>query len=348
MDIASAIDLIRLRAGEAVYVRLLDSIAADEVLLVSGSLIEGIGNSRSDLDLFVLSESRPLDLPVRMTFAGNSWLDIEYIRPRIVAALVDKLGRVDPKDAAQVAHLSERELDRYYRLAIGLVLKGSWNARPAFSLELFSVLVRSWAILHAAAFAARAVIALESGELTPAVRYASHAAHLCVEGQLAGAGQLYPAIKYTREKAIRAYGAGSDEVRDITALLYPARDPRRYVIKVNEYVEDALAGCFGAMDTADALPQPAESLAGTARLPIPVLLTRKNAYDVLPEDAATVGFLLRQPDLVCGAAGAGAASDWLAGAHRVVVRETLITLGLLTAPDRRGAVIREGQGSDGR
>jgi hypothetical protein len=330
VDITAATELVRRRAGEDVYARLFDSVATDEVLVVSGSLIEGIGNRRSDLDLFVISEERPRDVPVRMAFAGNSWVDIENVRPAAVDALVNKLESIDSKNPAQVLHLTHEQLGRYYRLAIGVAVKGSFHAQSAFSLGLFGAVLKAWAAVQAGAFAARAANAMRGGETSAAVRYASHAAHLCVEAALTDVGELYPSFKYAREKAIRAYGAASSEVAAITALLHPSGPQERYVAEVNEYVDATLAECFGPVDGRSVQVRPVEPLACDTRGSTPTLLARRSSYDLLPEDAAVVSALLSLPDLTDGAVGSDPPpGTWPAEAHRLVLRESLIDLGLL-------------------
>lgn len=304
--------------------------------MVSGSLIEGLGNRRSDLDFFVLSERYPRDVPVRMAFAGDSWVDIEYVPPAAVGDLARRLGEIDPKNLAQVLQLTHKELDRYYRLAIGVTVKGANPFSRMLSLDVFQGLLEPWALLHAGAYAARAAIALGNGDPTAAVLYASHAAHLCVESALAKVGELYPSLKYTHEKAVRAYGAGSAEAGQVAVLLRPAHDLERYVVEVIEHVEGALAGCLSTSDSGDLPVAPVTPLAHHRHPAMTTLMTRKSAYDLVPEDTATVGALLGLPDLA-GYERAPVPYPWLADAHRLVLRVAMVDLGILVTTEALGA-----------
>lgn len=333
MDIDGAIALIRHRAGSDVTARLLASVATDEVLVVSGSLIEGLGNLRSDLDFFALSTSHPRDVPVRMAFAGDSWVDIEYVTPSAIDKLAGKLAAVDPKNIAQVLHLTHKELDRFYRLSIGVAVRGSADMSSRLPLDIFRALLKPWALVHAGAFAARASIALAYGDLTAAVLYASHAAHFCAEGALTDVGECYPSLKYTLEKAIRAYGADSPEVCATRSLLHPSGDLAHYVVAVTEHVDNTLAGCLSRVDSGESRAVPIAPLAYSTHFRTPAVLARKTAYDVLPEDTAVVGSLLSLPGLVSQAAAPGqmpSGSTWRDEAHRLVLQEALIDAGLLT------------------
>jgi len=329
MDVNSATELVHRRAGEEVTARLLASVGEGESLVVSGSLIEGLGNQRSDLDFFLLSNGYPRDVPVRMAFAGQSWIDIEYVTPGAVESLGARVGAIDPKDVVRVLHLSHKELDRYYRLAIGVTLEGPYRCERVLPLDTFRSLLKPWAIAHAGAFAARAVIALSGGDLTAAALHASQAAHFCLEGVLTDAGELYPSLKYTTEKAIRAYGADSAEARAAAALLHPSEDLTHYVTTVADQVDVALAGCLPAADSSPPA-QPVSPLACSTHFSIPTLLTRKTAFDILPEDTAVVADLLSPLDLApFSACPPATLSTWQAGAHRLVVREALVDAGIM-------------------
>ncbi|MGP3928801.1 hypothetical protein [Nonomuraea sp. KM88] len=330
MDDRTAIELICRKAGYDAWARLSDSIAEEEVLVVSGSLFEGIGNVRSDLDFFVVSDNRPRDVPVRMAFAGASWLDIEYVRARELEDLTRKLATTDPKAIAQVLRLSRPELDRYYRLAIGATVKGAYPTSVVFSLEAYRPVLRSWAILHAGAFSARATIALNSGDVTAATLYACYAAHLCTMGTLTDVGELYPSPKYTLEKAIRAFGPDSAEVATIAALLHPSVDPVRHVRAAVEHIDTVLAESLSGMNADDLVTEAAAPIEHDRRHYVSTLMTRKAAYDVLPEDTAAITALL--PALGPHEADGSrkqAPSVWQAQAHRLVLREALIDAGLL-------------------
>ncbi|MFI9842503.1 hypothetical protein ACIHFD_36090 [Nonomuraea sp. NPDC051941] len=336
MDARTAIDLIRRKAGNDAWAQLSASIAEDEALVVSGSLVEGIGNLRSDLDFFVLSEAHRPDVPVRMMFTGDSWLDIEYVEARTVRSLVHRIGTTDPQNSVEVLRISRPELDRYYRLAIGPTIKGTYSQESMFSLERFGAVLRSWAIIHAGAFSRRAAIALHHGDVTAAVLYAGHGAHLCAMGELTDVGELYPSPKYTFEKAARAYGRDSAEVKAFAVLLHPADDPEYYVRGVASHVDAVLAEFLPATHDDNMMAEPTHPIMYDSREHVSTLVTRKAAFDLLPEDTAAVAALLpaansQAPSPAPSQAREADATFWAAEAHRLVIRQALLDAGVLKA-----------------
>lgn len=70
--------------------------ANGEVCYVTGSLVEGLGNYRSDIDVYLLTErdlsDRLLGGTMTMLALGNSALDIEVKSPRLVETLLARLA----------------------------------------------------------------------------------------------------------------------------------------------------------------------------------------------------------------------------------------------------------------
>jgi hypothetical protein len=332
LDVDDAIVLIRRRAGQEVIDRLLGSVAGGEVLVVGGSLIEGLGNRRSDLDFFLVGDSHPRDVPVRMAFTGNSWIDVEYVPLASLHQLAEKVRAVDAKNLVDILQITHKELDRYYRLATGVVVKGDANVTRALPLDAFRSVVKPWALVHAGAFAARAATALAHDQLTAALRYASHAAHFLAQGTLVDVGECYPSLKYSLEKTIRAHGSTSARTHAMAQLLHPTGDLSRYVDSVVTEIRSGVAACLA--DSADDIedPRPVEPLAISVQT-VPVVLTRKSCYEVLPEDVDVVADLLALPGFAPAPSNRG---DPCVRAHRLVLREALADAGLLRTGQEEG------------
>ena len=124
----------------------------------------------------------------------------------------------------------------------------------------------------------------------------------------------------------------------MAALLHPSGDLGRYVAAVTEHVGVALAECLSRSHSDDLPVTPATPLAYGTHLGMPIVMTRKAAYELLPEDAAVVADLLSLPGLA-GAGGGNGPGEGAgqAAAHRLVLRQALVDLGLLV-PERKEAL----------
>lgn len=119
---------------------------------VSGSLVEGLGNKSSDVDIFVLVDELSQELPATRRDADHFTLafvsdavryDVEFWPKPTVCALAEKLASVrlgDP-DFNSNHYLTYWESEFIHRLSVGVHLvheTAFWQARAWFDLKAFS------------------------------------------------------------------------------------------------------------------------------------------------------------------------------------------------------------------
>lgn len=199
-----------------------------DVLYVSGSTLEGFGNPRSDLDLFLLTHSvenfmgRSRDAVTRFGGKGPGLIvlpgnpsertyDIEIHSftslERIIRKLADDNDALESMDAAYALALSD--LNFLHRLRIGVALYGAetldaLRARVPFE-RLRSVLAARRLTEYDKAVE-DALGALEGRQLETAVWNARHALECAFDAYLASRGETYVSPKWKFEKARRLLG----------------------------------------------------------------------------------------------------------------------------------------------
>jgi len=104
--------------------------AGDEACYVTGSLVEGLGNGRSDIDVYLVTDrdlsDRLLSGKVAILPLGNAALDLEVLSRARVETLLDRLEQF-PSDQARDHRISalafsQPELKFLHNLAIGTPL----------------------------------------------------------------------------------------------------------------------------------------------------------------------------------------------------------------------------------
>ena len=179
------------------------------VLLVAatGSILAGLGNERSDLDLVVIVDCQGLsDLPM-VSFNGSVLVDVEYHAKNDIRKLVDRLEQgpwpdvrtARPKDWLDYA----RAIRLIGRLAIGLPLESTGS----FVEQLFERLEQDWLAQRFAASLRVEAERVRTGArwLLPtnprlACERLCDAVLIALEARNASAGRLYPERKWTLEK----------------------------------------------------------------------------------------------------------------------------------------------------
>lgn len=105
-----------------------------DIIYLSGSLIEKLGNSNSDIDVFVLGDSVPSRGTLKKTFDGyisihlfnNRRIDFEYLSINYFNSINSKLTKLDfNKDNVSVGVLTKSEEENTHRLRIGLPVLNS-------------------------------------------------------------------------------------------------------------------------------------------------------------------------------------------------------------------------------
>jgi len=103
----------------------IDLHPACDIVLATGSLVEGFGNAGSDLDLFVVNwTDLPLSREKKVVGAtGRRWADVEYLDRPTVVELHARVMNEGPRNGwHEGPGLTLGELDTYHRLATGVLL----------------------------------------------------------------------------------------------------------------------------------------------------------------------------------------------------------------------------------
>jgi len=212
------------KAGVAASVATHIGLAAGDVLLAAGSLAEGLGTVKSDLDLFLITDRAAAEgaRDEVVLSVGRCVIDVRILpRPR-VAALIARLGRWarngwDPSDAVPFSH-DERVL--LHRLTHGLPWVVTADHATDFRAPIGEL---SRLKLHVARHAAKTVqVDLEgyrqaADHQTMAFAAQKLLAH-AVDGLLAGWGHTNPISKW-RSRLLGELPAGWEDA----LLCRPAR-----------------------------------------------------------------------------------------------------------------------------
>ncbi|MGH9213668.1 MAG: hypothetical protein ACRD2C_23780 [Acidimicrobiales bacterium] len=186
--------------------------------IATGSLVEGIGNANSDIDLYILQDSRQAEAkPISIGMRRFRYLDCEYMSHEGVDGLAAKFQ--DPSTSA-VIEFKQRDFNRYYRLAIGAPLVLTQDVAELltrFSKEQACRHFGQWSLLRAYQHLARATVSHALGDARRARLLLREAARWRASSVLAAAGEGYPSLKWTTVKAARRFGADTPAYRDCLA-----------------------------------------------------------------------------------------------------------------------------------
>lgn len=267
------------------------SLTGPGALLLSGSLVDGLGNARSDLDLYFVGGDRP-GPGVQMALTATSYVDVERIESTALAELTARVEQV-PADP-WISRTSLSDLDRYYRLAIALpVLDGRPVPAEVAALDRESACraLAHWGDLHATANAARARLALGAGRAREAVCYAHESVVLMATSVLARAGDGYASAKWVDEKARRTLGSHTEAYAELNRLLTFAGPSADYVSTALAWVD--------RRSTRDGRATPPPALTGVAVIAAgptgsAVVIGRSRYHAVVVEDAPAVRWVCDQ------------------------------------------------------
>ncbi|MBI2170218.1 MAG: hypothetical protein HYU28_12085, partial [Actinobacteria bacterium] len=175
---------------------------------ISGSIVDGLGNARSDLDLFVVADM-PLESSVTIgTTAGGIQVDIESYRPSLLRALADKINGVALTGPA-LWDVHETELDLYWRTAIGQRLfmdRNDPNLLDEFRRERLCEVAGGW-------LAMMCVESLEVADRLEAkarCQWTERAFGYAVDSYVARRGDPPTSPKWRFEKLARTIGIDSE------------------------------------------------------------------------------------------------------------------------------------------
>jgi hypothetical protein len=212
-------------------------LSAGASCLVTGSLVEGIGNNHSDVDFYVIHPDDVRGRPTEIGIRGSRYVDCEHLTVEAVAALADRVA--DPS-AQSLLQLQQRDLDRYYRLGIGVRLLVTDRAAGVLDRcepPLARQRLAEWSALLAYQHLGRAAVTAAVGQLPQARALLREAALWRATSVLATAGEGYPALKWAEVKAARRFGRGSPEYLDcLDGYLVPDEDPVAWCARLGERI----------------------------------------------------------------------------------------------------------------
>lgn len=216
----------------------------EDVVFVSGSLVEGFGNENSDLDLFLVRKEGEATPDPRLVLATvgveGAYVDYEVYNQANMAAISAAINGTDVAGFRAVWETSLDRIDLYYRTAIA---EPAYNApglrllQRDFDREVAARLLAVWAGLRSAVKLQEARGSLDAGHARPALVAAQAAAAYACDSYLASEGEAYPNLKWRFEKIQRRFGRDSALYRRMWALKAPGTRG------VTSYLDDVSAFC---------------------------------------------------------------------------------------------------------
>jgi hypothetical protein len=239
-------ELPQMEALDAVVQTVVTS--ADDVVYISGSLIEGFGNAASDVDVFLITP-RPRDYRGPFgTVLGDYYVDLEIYTAEQMHDLSARVGAVDPADFAGVWKLRQPDLDLYYRTLIGEACHndgGFETLRGRFDRDTIARLIAVWCGLRYAASMQHAEEELAAGRLVNAVVACEAAAASALDSYLARNGEAFSSLKWRFQKLARLHAAPSGLYERAWELKAPgARDAGTYLSLVASFAAELGMGVY--------------------------------------------------------------------------------------------------------
>lgn len=177
--------------------------APEDVLVVTGSQIEGFGNCLSDVDLILIAERELAQRRITLG-VGDHYLVCDIITRESVDALLARLAEYERSGRGLFGEVVKRDLDLAYRLAIGTVPDGDMSYRERFDRHAISALLADWEMraYRLSLDSARDALA---GGFRPhrAALYGQLAVGHALDSFLASRGQAFPSEKWRFQKLSR-------------------------------------------------------------------------------------------------------------------------------------------------
>jgi hypothetical protein len=185
--------------------------------VATGSIIEGFGNANSDIDLYLVDDAARHGQPTTVGMRRGRYVDCEHIP---LAGLGDLAERVAGSTWATLDELSQRALDRYYRLAVGIpvvLTAGLHRILPLFQKTVMAEVFARWSTVRAYESLARAACVRAPADPREAELLLRETALWHATAVLAARGEAYPVTKWVGEKAARCFGRDSLRYQEILA-----------------------------------------------------------------------------------------------------------------------------------
>jgi hypothetical protein len=218
--------------------------APEDVVFYSGSLVEGFGNERSDLDLFLVRDEGEATPDPRLVLSTvgfeGSYVDYEVYNQANMARISGAINGTDVSDFRAVWETSLDRLDLYYRTAIAEPAynpEGLRRLQADFRHDVAARLLQVWAGLRSVIKLQEACESLDAGYAPQSLIAAGWAAAYACDSYLASEGEAYPNLKWRYEKIARRFGRESVLYRRLWALKSPGTRGAR------AYLDDVTAFC---------------------------------------------------------------------------------------------------------
>lgn len=177
--------------------------------VATGSLVEGIGNANSDVDLYVIGEPGAPSRPTSIGIRGARYVDCEYFDLDSITRLCNAFDEATPETAHEFAL---HDFDRYYRLSIAarvLVSDGVAEVLDRCSASRSREVYAGWAAARSRDYVSKAVVEHALGRAGHAAVIIREAALWRATSVLAAEGEGYPSLKWATVKAARRFGTGT-------------------------------------------------------------------------------------------------------------------------------------------
>lgn len=218
-----------------------------DTAFASGSLVEGFGNTTSDLDVFVIHKDAVFrettavggQVPVDVTYVNSLRLDIEYWPEERVADLAGKISALDLVSSVDES-MGWSELDFCHRLRVGIPLfnkAGFMKLKSKFDFDKFVGILVTRYIRSCEGRIEDCVGALEACDYRTVFLTARSAVEHAVDAYLASVGETYVSSKWRFKKLERAFTEASDIYQKVWQLEAPSLSAEE---EVEQYAKDAL------------------------------------------------------------------------------------------------------------
>lgn len=193
----------------------------------AGSLVEGIGNTRSDIDLYVLTEDEvdtdgfvdtASGSDVTIDFLDGQRVDLETWRRSRLESLVERFAAFDPRHSKLYLAFSRHEIEFFHALLSGVALEGAElleKYRTVVSPERFCAAMRHMALDASEGFVEDCLGALESDDLATATLMLRASQDGVVDALLAAHGVTNAKLFKWRQVFLDRVAGITDEWRDL-------------------------------------------------------------------------------------------------------------------------------------
>lgn len=191
----------------------IERLPADCSCVVSGSLVEGFGNRHSDLDLYSIYAASAPPVATSIGMRPGSYVDMEHVASASLKELVERVN--DPGWSWKRA---EKDLDRYYRLAIALPARVTEDIRTllkGFDRRIACERLATLARGKTRQYLARAAVAVVAEEHVVGLLALQKARLWSAAHVLALDGEGYVNTKWIAEKAARVHGRDTSAFHDL-------------------------------------------------------------------------------------------------------------------------------------